>query len=219
MTASINNYTIGKGIVYIRRMDKVPLAWAASTAFATGDWYYTSAGKLYKVTTGGTSGSTAPTGTTSSTTDGSVTSAYQDWVDIGNCPTFEFQPETTKIEHFSSRSGVRERDLTVITERKGTLNITMDEWSPANIALAILGTTTGSAGSSVTEIFGSTSILAQVKLTMTNDVGKKYEWYFKNVSFTPNNTVSIIGDSWGELQMTGDVSADASGSFGIATEI
>lgn len=217
--ASINNYTIGKGVVYIRKMDKAPAAWAATTAFAAGDYYYTTAGKLYKVATGGTSGSTAPTGTTSSTTDGSITSAYQDWVDIGNCPAFEFQPEVTKLEHFSSRSGIRTRDLTVITEKKGTLNITMDEWSTTNIALAVLGTTTGTAGSSVTEIFASTSVLAQVKLTMANDVGKKYEWYFKNVSFTPNNAIALIGDTWGELQISGDVSADASGSFGTATEI
>lgn len=219
MPASINNYTIGKGVVSIRKMDKAPSAWAATTAFATGDWYYTAAGKLYKVTTGGTTGSTAPTGTTSSVTDGSVTAAYQDWIDIGNCPTFEFQPEVTKLEHFSSRSGIRERDHSVITEKKGTLNITMDEWSTTNISLAVLGTTTGTAGSSVTEIFDSTAVLAQVKLVMSNDVGKKYEWFFKNVSFTPNNTISLIGDSWGELQITGDVSADASGSFGTATEI
>lgn len=219
MTASINNYTIGKGVVYIRKMTKAPAAWAATTAFATGDYYYTTAGKLYKVTTGGTSGSTAPTGTTSSVSDGTITAAYQDWVDIGNCPTFEFQPEVTKLEHFSSRSGIRERDHSVVTEKKGTLNITMDEWSVENISLAVLGTTTGSAGSSVTEIFDSSSVMAQVKLTMSNDVGKKYEWYFKNVSFNPNNTVSIISDTWGELQITGDVSADASGSFGTVTEI
>lgn len=219
MTASVNNYTIGKGIVYIRKMDKTPSAWAASTAYATGDWYYTAAGKLYKVTTGGTSGLTAPTGTTASTTDGTATSAYQDWVDIGNCPVFEFNPETTKLEHYSSRSGIKERDLTVITEKKGTLNITMDEWSTTNIALAVLGTTTGTSGSSVTEIFDSTSVLAQVKLTQTNDVGKKYEWIFTTVSFTPNNAVSIIGEEFGQLQVSGDVSADASGSFGTATEI
>lgn len=219
MTASVNNYTIGKGIVYVRTMDKAPLAWAATTAFATGDYYYTTAGKLYKVTTGGTSGSTAPTSTTNPVTDGSVTASYQDWVDIGNCPVFEFQPETTKLEHYSSRSGIKERDLTVITEKKGTLNITMDEWSVTNIALAVLGTTTGTAGSSVTEIFDSASVLAQVKMTMTNDVGKTFEWYFKNVSFTPNNTVSLISEEWGQLQITGDVSADASGSFGTATEV
>lgn len=50
-------------------------AWSATTAYTAGQ-YVTSGGKVYEAITGGTSGSTAPTGTGSSISDGSVTWEY-----------------------------------------------------------------------------------------------------------------------------------------------
>jgi hypothetical protein len=60
--------------------------------------------------------------------------------DIGNAPTFEFTPNVTTLEHFSSRLGVRVKDLQVVTEKTASLNIVMDEFTYDNLMLAFMGT-------------------------------------------------------------------------------
>lgn len=59
--------------------------------------------------------------------------------DIGNVPTFEFTPAVTTLTHYSSRHGVRVKDLEVIHEKAASLNIVMDEFTYPNLMLALLG--------------------------------------------------------------------------------
>ena len=59
--------------------------------------------------------------------------------DVGNVPTFEFTPNITTLAHFSSRFGVRAKDLEVITEKNASLNIVMDEFTYQNLMLVLLG--------------------------------------------------------------------------------
>jgi hypothetical protein len=63
--------------------------------------------------------------------------------DIGNVPTFEFTPDITTLPHFSSRFGVKAKDLEVITEKNATVNITMDEFTYDNLMLVLLGEAAG----------------------------------------------------------------------------
>lgn len=162
MTASVNNYRIGKGIVYFKK-------------------------------TGGS------------------------YVDMGNCPTFEFTPAIDKLEHNSSRHGVKSVDKTVVLSKKGTLKITLDEWNPENIALALLDDTYSSGA---VEIFGGNSIKGAVKIVDSNQVGPTYTWEFLNVEFIPSAALSLISDEWGQIELEGNVQIDASsGSFGTVTAI
>jgi hypothetical protein len=62
------------------------------------------------------------------------------YVDIGNVPVFEFAPVINTLPHFSSRLGIRSKDLEIITEKSATLNMTMEEWTYRNLLLAFLGT-------------------------------------------------------------------------------
>lgn len=62
--------------------------------------------------------------------------------DIGNVPTFEFVPAVTTLPHYSSRHGVRVKDLEVIHEKAATLNLIMDEFTYDNLMLALLGVAT-----------------------------------------------------------------------------
>src|SRR5688572_76718 len=66
------------------------------------------------------------------------------YIDLGNAPVFEFESSVTKLDHFSSREGTRLKDLSVITERSATLNITLDEFSVENMAIALGADTSGS---------------------------------------------------------------------------
>jgi len=59
--------------------------------------------------------------------------------DIGNVPTFEFTPDITTLPHFSSRFGVRAKDMEVVTEKNASLNIVMDEFTYDNLMLTLMG--------------------------------------------------------------------------------
>lgn len=62
------------------------------------------------------------------------------YVDIGNVPVFEFVPTINTLPHFSSRLGIRSKDLEIITEKSAVLNLTMEEWTYRNLLLAFFGT-------------------------------------------------------------------------------
>lgn len=73
-------------------------------------------------------------GVVSWSTDGGVT-----WRDLGDVSQFAFQPTVVKLDHYSSRTGVRTKDLSVVTEQNATVNMMLSEFSGPNIALALMG--------------------------------------------------------------------------------
>ena len=163
--ASIDNYTVGKGIVSFKK---------------TGDPSY---------------------------------------VDMGNCTEFEFTPEIEKLDHFSSREGVRTKDKSVIIQKSATLRMVLDEWTVDNLKKAVLGSSAqDSSGNDVIQIFNESSVAGSVKFSGTNDVGPKYEWIFSLVDFIPSSAISLISDEWGTIELTGECAA-VNGSFGTVTEL
>lgn len=141
----------------------------------------------------------------------------EEFRDMGNAPTFEFTPNVTSLDHFSSRSGVKTKDRSVITETSGTAHIVLDEWTAENLAIALLGSVdTNTAGQKVINIFDSTTVGGELKLTGTNTVGPKWEYHFKRVEFIPSAALGAITDEWGQIDLTGNVLA-VGGSFGTAT--
>ena len=164
MAASIDNYTVGKGIVSFK-----------------------------------------PTGGAS-------------YVDMGNCTEFEFTPEIEKLDHFSSREGVRTKDKSVVLQKSGTVRLVLDEWSVDNLKLAVLGSSAVVGGADVIQIFDESSVSGSLKFTGTNDIGPKYEWIFSAVDFIPSSALNLISDEWGTIELTGECAA-VSGSFGTITEL
>ena len=217
--ASPANYMIGKGIVSVRPFAAAPSLWTATTAFLVGQTYMTAAGAVYNVTTAGTSGATAPTATTGSVTDGTATLAYVNWVDIGNCPKFEFKPDLKTLDHYTSRNFAMTQDAKVVTQVGGKLTVTSDEITTYNLAIAVLGTTTGTVGSQVTQVLAKAGWQGQVQLVQTNSIGLRKNWTFTNVLFIPDKALSIIDTKFVEMELAGDTLIDPTGSFGTVTEI
>lgn len=60
-------------------------------------------------------------------------------VPFGNCPGFTFTAETEKAEHFSSESGLAEKDAALIVRVNRTGSLTCDNFSLNNLALFISG--------------------------------------------------------------------------------
>lgn len=137
------------------------------------------------------------------------------FIDMGNCPSYEVTPDITKLDHFSSRSGVKKKDRSVATEVAATVALTLDEYTLENLRLALLGSAvTTVAGKTRIELLDVAEIKGQMKFEGANDVGSRFTLTLNQVSFNAGAGVQFISDEWGELELTADVQADNTGAFG-----
>ena len=94
--------------------------------------------------------------------------------DLGNAPAFSFSAAIEKLEHYSSRGGLKAKDKEVISQLTPSLAFTLDEINEANLALLTLGTVESvvqTAASVVDELvtvhLGSGSQLSKRKVGVT----------------------------------------------------
>lgn len=69
---------------------------------------------------------------------------------IGNAPTLEIAISTTQVDHKESMSGQRATDLTLVTEKSATFNLTIESLSLKNLAMSLYGNLVDSAEGTVT---------------------------------------------------------------------
>lgn len=138
--------------------------------------------------------------------------------DIGNVSSLETTPEVTTLEHFSSREGVRKKDKEVVTEKKMTVAMVMDEWTAENLAMALLGDiSTDLDGNKVIDIFSRNSFEGELKYEGTNEIGPQMDISLFRVVFKPGRALNPISDEWGNLEIEGEVLANELGKFGTWT--
>jgi hypothetical protein len=136
------------------------------------------------------------------------------WVDMGNAPEFEFTPKADTLDHFSSREGIKSLDKSVVLSRSAEVRLVLEEFTMENLALALLGTVAGSQ----LDIFSTDAVEGALAFVGTNDVGKKFEMLLKSVTFLPSSTLKLIGEDWGQIELTGKC-ATKDGSFGSMTDL
>jgi hypothetical protein len=143
-----------------------------------------------------------------------------DYVDAGDCPTFEFMAKVTQLDHYSSRTGVRVKDFTAVTELSGSLTMVLEEFTARNVGFALLGLPSGgpSPTPDVIDVFANPVIYTSVKFVGSNDIGPIWTVEFPLVKLSPNKALSLIGNAWGTIDLEGDVLYDqAQHTFGTAT--
>lgn len=125
-----------------------------------------------------------------------------DYVHMGNAPSIAQTPTVNKLEHFSSMEGTKSKDLVVVVERGGTMKILLDEWTPANIALALLGIVDeGAVGGPTVEMFATDAVSGSLKFVSNNDIGPRWNGYWHNVSFIPSAALNLISDAFGQIEV------------------
>ncbi len=143
-----------------------------------------------------------------------------DYSDMGNCTEFTFQAKPTLLEHYSSRVGVRTKDLVVVTELAATLTLALEEFTARNVAIALLGTANESGTVSI-DMFDQPLYYAAMRFTGTNSVGPKWSFDFPLVILTPAKAMNLISagsGSWGTIDLQADVlKDDVTGQFCVAT--
>jgi hypothetical protein len=136
--------------------------------------------------------------------------------DLGNAPSFVYTPAIDKLEHFSSREGVKTKDFTAITQISATIKVTLDEITGENLAYFALGDPGVDTDGNVTiEALQKTEFVGDIKVVGTNDIGQKVD-FDATVSFIPEGDFSFITaeDQFTTLELTAEVQRDANGSFG-----
>jgi hypothetical protein len=139
--------------------------------------------------------------------------------DLGNAPSFVYTPTIEKLEHFSSREGVKTKDFTAITQVAATIKVTIDEITGENLAyfaLAEQGTDTD--GNITLSALTKTEFVGEIKVVGTNDIGQQVD-FLATVSFVPDGDFSFITaeDEFTILELTAEVQKDPTGHFGIWT--
>jgi hypothetical protein len=137
------------------------------------------------------------------------------WRDVGNVPEFEWTPNIEKLDHFSSRTGVRTKDRSIVTEKSATLRIVMEEFTAENLTMILMGEAVG-AGPITVDIMSQSEKVLGVRFVGANDIGPKITLEFPRVSFTPSGSFNPISDEWGQIEVEGEVQA-VEGVFGTAT--
>ena len=138
--------------------------------------------------------------------------------DLGNVPEFEITPNLETLDHFSSRSGVRSKDKSVVISKALTVRLVMEEWNAENLSMALLGEVTGD----VIDIFSKNTIEGELEFVGANEVGAQMTILLHNVSFQPGSSLNPISDEWGTIEINGEalVSTTAGptlGKFGTWT--
>ena len=135
-----------------------------------------------------------------------------DYRDLGNVTSFKITPDADTLEHFSSRTGVKKRDVLIVLQQKMKVTMVMEEFTANNLAMMVYGTVDEAAmdGPAV-EIFGISQVKGALKFVGTNDYGPRVNVDLWNVSWTPSGDLEMISDEWNNMEVEGEVLAAESG--------
>lgn len=138
---------------------------------------------------------------------------------VGNVTEFEFGPNITNLDHFDQQEGVRSKDLVKVLEKSATVRMIMEEWTPNNLRLFLLGTPDVANPANVTiDIFSANSLRGELRFVGENEIGPKWSYIFPAVSFTPEGTLNLISEEWAPIEVTGEVLRTGDpASFGTAS--
>lgn len=136
--------------------------------------------------------------------------------DVGEVKEFEVTLAIDQLDHFTQRSGVKEKDFTVVLSRGGTARMIMEEWTPENIAVMMMGNVDINAvGGPILTIMDEDATEGKLRFVGTNEVGPKYTLILDRVRFIPSSSLNMISDDWAPLEVTGEIlKSEVSGEFG-----
>ena len=130
------------------------------------------------------------------------------YVDVGNCPKFEYELTEQVLEHYNSRSGLKEQDQEVVIQTGYTVSFTLDEVSVENLRMfmkaSLSGTRTLYANMNANQQYS-------LKFRADNPIGPNVNYTFWKCKLTPNGAFSLISDEYTSLSFTGKGLADATG--------
>ena len=129
-----------------------------------------------------------------------------DWIDVGNCPSFEVEPTRETRPHYSSRAGLRTRDLNPTVQTEYNLTFDLDELAASNMARFFMGTLNQSTG--VIAALQNADAEYAIKFVSDNPIGPNQTFYFWRCTLGPNGPLQLIGDEYLVMSFSGEGLAD-----------
>jgi hypothetical protein len=129
-----------------------------------------------------------------------------DYVDVGNCPSFEVTVTEEKLDHFSSRAGLRTKDKSVILETGYSVKFKLDEISVQNMKMFLKATLQGG-----NVLLANTVLDKEFALAFQSDnpVGPNEMWQFWRMYLSPDGNFALIGEKeWQTLGFSGEGLSD-----------
>jgi len=114
--------------------------------------------------------------------------AYSGYRDLGNAPSFSFNVNIEKLEHFSSRGGLRVKDKEIISQLTPSCSFTLDEITAENFEILGLATIDDQSQAAAT---GESETIAAVVGKVT--LAKRG---IKNVSVAVGSTTLVAGTDY-----------------------
>lgn len=129
-----------------------------------------------------------------------------DYRHMGNATSVEFTAKIDTLEHFSQMEGVKSKDDEIVLSAGGELKVVLDEWTPANLQLALVGTVDEGASEGATiQIMDQDFVEGSLKFISNNARGPRANAYYHRVKFKPSASLNMISDEWGQIEVTGEV--------------
>lgn len=130
-----------------------------------------------------------------------------DYVDIGNCPSFESEPTQERLPHYSSREQYRLKDLNPIIAQDYTVTFDLDELAAANLNRYLSGVWNASTG--VINAMQAPNTEFALKFISDNPAGPNQTWKFWRMTLAPNGPLQLISDGdYLVMSFTGEGLAD-----------
>ena len=119
---------------------------------------------------------------------------------VGNVPDFKPAFDASKLDHKESYTGQRLADKSITTELKSTFSATLEDWSPANMALATRGSVQKTTAGAVTDelsppvlALGEAWLLANSNITLLTITD--------NASTTVDPLDYVVDMAYGTIEM------------------
>lgn len=127
--------------------------------------------------------------------------------DLGNSPSVAVEIAIEVLDHFSSRSGSKEKDKQAVVQRGYKVNFDLDEKSKLNLALLTSGTLSGNTIQALTD--AGTSKEFALRFVSDNPEGPNDRWEFWKGKIRARGEVSLIGEEWMTMPFVFDGLKDA----------
>lgn len=132
-----------------------------------------------------------------------VSGSFQGERDLGNAPAFTFNIALEKLEHYSSRGGLKAKDKEIISQITPGLAFTLDEINKENLALLTLGdvtTVSQTGGNAAAEVVTAPAILGnRVDLAYRGVISWELPYDTGTVIFVLGETVTGAGGATGTV--------------------
>lgn len=138
---------------------------------------------------------------------GSLDSVYRH---LGNTPLAEITPQITRLPHYSAMRGIRSLDFNPVVSKMAALKLHLEEWTAENMALAMMGSMDALVSGSPDRIHGMNldEVTGSIRIIGTNEIGEKKQVDIAYVNIAPSAAWSFIGENYGILEITGEVTSD-----------